>query len=220
MKKSILVVGVGRFGEGVIRGLTEMGHEVFAIDKSEFALNGVRDLIVSGAIIDVTEYDDELSQIAGKKNFDAAVVAMGSDFEATLLASHIIQESGVPMYVQVGDERRGNILKKLGVKEIIYPERDSGRRLAHFINNRNVIDVLNLPQGYLVEQMTVAEGLAQKTILDLDVIKRLGLWILLIYRDGDPFVPVATSQLQKGDVMIVFGKKENVFQLEQENSRY
>lgn len=77
--------------------------------------------------------------------------------------------------------------------------------------------MLNLPQGYLVEQMTVSEGLDQKSIIELDVIKRLGIWILLIYRDGDSFVPVASSQLQKDDVMIVFGKKENVYQMEQEN---
>ncbi len=220
MKKSVLVVGVGRFGEGVIQGLTEMGHEVFAIDKSEFALNGVRDLIVSGAIINVTEYEDELSQIVGKKNFDAAVVAIGTDFEATLLATHIIQEAGVPVYVKVGNERRGNILKKMGKVEVIYPELDSGRRLAHFINNRNAVDVLDLPRGYLVEQMTVSKGLDQKSILELDTIKRLGLWILLIYRDEDPFVPVATSRLQIGDVMVVFGKEEKVHQLEEENSRY
>ncbi|RYD01394.1 hypothetical protein N752_30840 [Desulforamulus aquiferis] len=68
MKKSILIVGVGRFGRGVIEGLYERGHDIFAIDKYEEHLDEVRDLIVSGAILDVGENDDDLIRIVGEKN--------------------------------------------------------------------------------------------------------------------------------------------------------
>jgi len=219
MKKSVLVVGVGRFGRGAIESLYEMGHEVFAVDVSENALDDVRDKIVSGAIIDVAANDDELSQIVGKKNFDVALVSMGSDFEAALMATHIIKEAGIPMYAKVSSERRGNILKKMGVEQLVFPERDSGRRIAHFINNSAAVDMMDLPQGFMVEQMTVGAGFDRKTILELGTNKRLGVWILLIYHDEVPFIPQASTILHKSDTMIVFGKKENVRRLELENTK-
>lgn len=219
MKKSVLVVGVGRFGRGVIESLFEMGHEVFAIDSTEGALDDVRDMIVSGAIINVAENDDELSRIVGKKNFDAAVVAMGIEFEAALIAAHVIKEAGIPMYAKAASERRGNILNKMGVEQVVFPERDSGRRLAHFINNSDAVDILDLPQGYIVEQMTIGEGFDQKTILELNLGRRLEVKILLIYHNATPIAATASARLQKGDTMIVFGQKTNVHALEKENSK-
>ncbi|MDD4802563.1 MAG: TrkA family potassium uptake protein [Syntrophomonas sp.] len=219
MKKSVLVIGVGRFGTSLIESLYELGHEVFAVDFNENALNDVRDKIVSGAIINVSENDDELSKIVDKKNFDIAVVSMGNDFEGTLLATNIIIEAGIPMYTKATTDRRGNILKKMGVDQVIFPERDSGRRVAYYINNSHALDILDLPQGYMVEQMKVGEGFDGKSIMELGTNKRLGITILLIYHNEISFMPQGSSILYKGDTIVLFGQKENVLKLEMENSK-
>lgn len=219
MRKSILVIGAGRFGKGLIEALNELGHEVFVIDSDEEALNDVKDLVLSGAIINVAENDDELARIIGKKSFDAAVVAITREFEGALIATHILKEAGIPVYAKAGNETRGNILKKLGVEMVVYPEHDSGRRLAHLIDNVNAVDILELPLGYVVEQIMIGPGFDQRTINELNTNNRLGIWFLVVYHAGSSFVPEAASQLFLGDSAIIFGRKENMKTLERENSR-
>jgi len=219
MKKSVLVLGAGRFGRGLIEGLSELGHDIFVIDSDEEALNDVRDMILSGAIIDVAENDDELTRIVEKKSFDAAVVAITRDFEGALIATHIIKEAGIPVYVKAANARRGSILTKMGVDQVIFPEHDSGRRLAKFIDNSSAIDMLELPHGYVVEQVIVGPGFDRKTVAELNLNNRLGIWILVIYHQGLSSVPTAATKLFRGDTLIIFGKKENMKTLDRENTK-
>jgi len=217
MKKSVLVIGVGRFGRGVIETLYELGHDVYAIDKDENAIEDVRPMIVSGAIIDVVENEDELSRIVAEKSFDEAVVAMGQDLEATLIATHILKEAGIPVSAKASSERRGKILEKLGVERVLFPERDTGRRLAKLISNDRVVDIMELPQGFVVEQMPIGKGFHGKTIASLNTNNRFGIWIMLIYHNNEPILPAASTVLQMGDMMIVFGAKKNMPAFEKEN---
>lgn len=218
MKKSILVIGVGRFGRGVIEGLFEKGNDIFAIDAKEDNLNDVRNMIVSGAVLDVAANDDELIRLVGEKNFDEAVVAMGEDFEGTLIATHVLKEAGIPVSVKAGSERRGNVLSKIGADRVVFPERDMGRRLANLISNEGHIDILELPRGFVVEQLEVGRGFAGRTLVELDTSKRFGIWLLLIYHDDEPVLPTANTRLKKGDILIVFGEKEKMHLFEKENA--
>lgn len=217
MKKSVLVIGIGRFGKGVIEGLYEMGHDIFAIDTREENLNDVRHMIVSGAVLDVAAHDDELIRLVGEKNFDEAVVAMGEDFEGTLIATHVLKEAGIPVSVKAGSVRRGSVLAKIGADRVVFPERDMGRRLAQLISNEAHIDVLELPKGFVVEQLEVGRGFAGRTVIDLDTSKRFGIWILLLYHDDEPELPMADTRLKRGDIIVVFGQKEKMHLFEKEN---
>ncbi len=217
MKKSILVIGAGRFGRGVIEGLFEEGHDIFVIDKDEESLDRVRDVIISGAIMDVGEDEDELAQLVGQKNFDEAVVAMGSDFEGALIATSILKDAGVRVSVKASTRRRGNVLEKMGADKTVFPERDMGLRLAHSISAESEIDFLELPQGFIVEQLEVGSGFADKSIAALNTTNRFGIWILLLYRNEEPIQPTATTTLIQGDIMIVFGKKKKLHLFEAEN---
>ncbi len=219
MKKSILVVGTGRFGRGLIERLYELEHEVFAIDNDEESLNDVKDMIVSGAIIDVAENDDQLTMIVEKKSFDAAIVAITQNFEGALIACHILLEAGIPVYAKAANTLRGNILMNMGVHQVTFPERDSGRRLANMIDNSDAIDILELPQGYVVEQVLIGPGYDGKSIQELNLNNRLQTWILVIYHDGISSVPSAATRLYQGDTAIVFGKSENMKVFDKENFR-
>ncbi|MFA7467826.1 MAG: TrkA family potassium uptake protein [Desulfotomaculaceae bacterium] len=216
-KKSVLVVGLGRFGQGVIEELFERGHDIFAIDQNEEVLEDVRDMIISGAVLDVADDEDEFARLVGEKNFDEAVVAMGSDFEGTLIATNILKEAGVKVSVKAASGRRGNVLEKMGADKIVFPERDMGRRLAHSISAESEIDILELPQGFVVEQLEVGPGFANKTIAKLNTTNRFGIWILLVYHDGEPMQPTAFTNLIGGDIMVIFGKKDKLPLFENEN---
>lgn len=217
MKKSILVIGIGRFGRGVIEGLYENEHDIFAIDIDEEALDNVRDMIVSGAILDVGVDDDELARIVDEKNFDEAIVAMGEDFEGTLIATHVLKEAGIPVSVKASSLRRGNVLTKMGADRVVYPERDIGRRLAHLISNDAVIDLLELPQGFVVEQITVGQQFIGQTFAEMDIPRRLGVYILLVYRGEETLQPVSSTILEKGDKIVVFAQREQMRFFEKAN---
>ena len=219
MKKSVLVIGLGRFGSGVIEELYSRGHDVFAINKDEEPFNGIQDKIVSGAIFDVAANDDELARIVGEKNFDEAVVAMGEDFEGTLIATHVLKEAGIRVSVKAANQRRGNVLKKMGADRVVFPEREMGQRLAQLISNEAVIDILDLPQGFVVEQLAVGSGFSGHTIGELNTTNRLGIFIMLVYQNDQPVLPTARTRLNKGDVMIVFGQKNKMPLFEKENSK-
>lgn len=217
MKKSVLIIGIGRFGQGVVEGLYEKGHDIFAIDKREDALEDVRSMIVSGAILDVAENDDELIRLVEEKNFDEAVIAMGEDFEGTVLATYVLKEAGVTVSVKAANERRGNVLTKMGADRVVFPERDTGRRLAAFISHKSLIDVFEFPQGFVVEQMETGSGFAGRTIEQLNVNNRFGIWILLVYHNGSPVTPKAATRINLGDRILVFGRKDDMDLLEKEN---
>ncbi|HBX22032.1 MAG TPA: TrkA family potassium uptake protein [Desulfotomaculum sp.] len=216
-KKSFLVVGLGRFGQGVIEELFERGHDIFAIDQNEEVLEDVRDMIISGAVLDVADDEDEFARLVGEKNFDEAVLAMGSDFEGTLIATSILKEAGIKISVKASSRRRGNVLEKMGADKIVFPERDMGRRLAHSISAESEIDFLELPQGFVVEQLEVGPGFANKTIAKLNTTNRFGIWILLVYHDGETMQPTAFTTLNRGDIMVIFGKKNKLPSFEKEN---
>ncbi len=219
MKKTVLVVGIGRFGRAVIEGLYERGHEIFAINRDEEALNDVRHMVVSGAVLDVAENDEELARIVGEKNFDEAVVAMGEDFEGTVIATHVLKDAGIFVSVKASSQRRGNALAKIGADRVVYPERDMGQRLAQLISSNSRIDMLELPQGFIIEQMEVGPGFHGQTVEKIDLSNRLGVWIMLVYHDGMPVQPTKTTRLSKGDIIVVFGRKSKMQKFEQENFR-
>ncbi len=217
MKKSILVIGAGRFGKGVIEGLYERGNDVVAINKNEEGLEPVRDMIVSGIILNVGEDDDKLAKFIEARSFDEAVVATGEDFEATLMATQILKEANIRVSVKTTSDRRGSILAKLGADRVILPERDMGLRLAQQISSEAEIDVLDLPQGFTVEKIVVGRGFHSKTIGSLNTTNRFGISMLLIYRGSEVIMPKASIKLQKGDELVVIGKKNNMAAFEREN---
>ncbi len=217
MKKSVLVIGIGRFGRAVIEGLFERGHDIFAVNKDEEALNDVRHMVVSGVILDVAEDDEELARIVGEKNFDEAVIAMGEDFEGTVIATHVLKDAGIFVSVKASSERRGNALLKMGADRVVYPERDMGQRLAQLISNDSSIDMLELPLGFVIEQMEVGPGFAGQTVEKINSTNRFGVWIMLVYQNNVPVQPVKSTRLNKGDIMVVFGQKTKMKRFEQEN---
>jgi trk system potassium uptake protein TrkA len=174
-------------------------------------------MIVTGAILNVAENDDELAKLVEEKNFDEAVVAMGEDFEATLMATHVLKEAGIPVSVKASSERRGNVLSKLGADRVVFPERDMGRRLAQIISTEAEIDVLELPRGFMVEKMDVGRGFHGRTVQNLDTSKRFGIWLLLLYQGDTAIQPMADTIMRKGDKMVVFGQKDNMQHFEKEN---
>lgn len=208
------VIGIGRFGSAVVRTLFEMGHHVLAMDRHEDALRRVADFSTHAVQIDST--DSEALRAVGITNFDAVIVAIGAGVQESILTTLILKEIGCKRVVSKAvDELQGRVLEKVGADQVVYPERDSAVRLARSLASRNVVDLLELSPGFMVEEVSVSPKVQGRTLADLDLRTRTGVNVLLIKRDSQILVtPSGETQLQQGDVLVVVGDKAQLTRLE------
>lgn len=204
--KSIVVFGCGRFGSTVAETLASLGHEVLAVDSDFDVAQSMSDLVTTSVQCDIL--DEESIEELGLSNFDIAVVAIGSNLEAAIMAVLLSKEAGISHIVAKATRlRKGEILKKIGADKIIYPERDMGFRLAHSLDSNNILDFIKLSPEYSIMEIKILGSWIGKTIEDLNFRYEYKATILGIERAGNiNVIPEATERLIKDDVLIVLGK--------------
>ncbi|HEV8352860.1 MAG TPA: TrkA family potassium uptake protein [bacterium] len=208
------VIGIGRFGSSVVRTLYEMGHRVQAMDRDEEALRRVMDHCTNMMQIDST--DQEALRAVGITNFDVVVVAIGTGIQESILTTLILKQLGVKKVVSKAiNELQGRVLEKVGADMVIYPEREMGERVARIIASAHVMDQLALSPDYLVEELRVSPKIEGRTLGELDLRRRYEISVLLIKRDNQIHIaPLPETELKSEDVLVVFGKKEQLSRLE------
>lgn len=208
------VIGIGRFGSSVVRTLYEMGHRVQAMDKDEEALRQVTEHCTNMIQIDST--DQEALRAVGITNFDVVVVAIGTGIQESILTTLILKQLGVKKVVSKAiNELQGRVLEKVGADLVIYPEREMGERVARVLASAHVMDQLALSPDYLVEEVRVGPKIEGRTLGDLDFRRKYEISVLLIKRDNQIHVsPLPETELKSEDVLVVFGKKEQLSRLE------
>jgi trk system potassium uptake protein TrkA len=156
---------------------------------------------------------------AGFGECDLVVVAIGSNMEASMMATANCKELGVPNVVaKATSELHGKILRRIGADSVVYPDRDSAHRLARAISNRDAIDFLEVSEGYSIAEVDVPESVRGKTLSDADLRKGRGLTVLCIRRadPADPakprraIIPKPSDILQSDDKLIVFGETKKI----------
>ncbi len=128
--KSFVIIGLGRFGMALSKELSRIGHEVLAIDYDPALISEVADYVTHAVEADAKN-EMALKEI-GLSNFDVAVISIGSDLEASIIATLTCKELGIKTIIaKATSESHGKVLSKIGASKIIFPERDMGTRLAH-----------------------------------------------------------------------------------------
>lgn len=206
--KSIVIFGCGRFGSTVATTLSDLGHEVLAVDEDYDKVQSISDHVTTAVQCDIL--DEDAVKELGLSNFDTAVIAIGSNLEAAIMATLISKEAGVSHIVaKAVSFRKGEILKKVGADKIIYPERDMGFRLAHSLDSSNILDFIQLSPDYSIVEIKILPEWAGKTISELNFRYEYKATILGIERAGNiEVIPGANEKLEKDDVLIVLGKDE------------
>ncbi|HWI61869.1 MAG TPA: TrkA family potassium uptake protein [Symbiobacteriaceae bacterium] len=213
-KKQIAVLGLGRFGSSVARTLQSLGHEVLGIDGNADLVEMLSHELTHTVACDVT--DEEALRSLGLRNFDCAVIAIGHDVQASILATVLVKEIGVPMVVgKAAGTLHGRTLAKVGADKVVYPERDMGARVAHSLLTGSVTDYIELSPEYTIMEMVVPAKMVGKTIRDLNLRARYGINIMALETaEGINAGPAATDILREGDVMILLGSNDSVRRLE------
>ncbi len=209
--KRIGIIGAGRFGLSLAESLANAGMEVVLIDRNRPAMQAGSEF-ATALQGDATQ--PHVLEEAGIGECDLAVVAIGSNIEASMMATANCKELGVPNVVsKATSELHGKILRRIGADTVIYPDRDSASRLAKAIANHNVIDFLEVSDGYSIAEIAVPADAAGKSLAESDFRSTVGLSVLCVRRaDTDPakpkkiLIPKASDVLRPDDRLIVFGE--------------
>ena len=209
--KRIGIIGAGRFGMALAESLANAGTEVVLIDRNRPAMQ------MAGEFATALQGDATQPHVLEEAGFgecDVVVVAIGSNMEASVMATANCKELGVPNVVaKATSELHGKILRRIGADSVIYPDRDSAHRLAMSIANHNVIDFFEVSEGYSIAEIATPEDIRGKTLAEADLRKRTGVTVLCIRRHNTDakkprkvIVPQTDDVLNADDRLIVFGE--------------
>ena len=174
MKKQYAVFGMGNFGKSIALTLQSMGCDVVVVDSSMEKIQGIADQVSYAMRADIE--DPELVRSMGARNLDGLVVAVSENLEASIMATLVAKEAGVPyVLVKVQNDLHANILKKIGADAIVYPERDMGIRVAKNLVSTDFADWIELSPDYSMAEVSVPEKWIGKTLAQLDIRKRYGV---------------------------------------------
>ena len=208
--KNVLLIGLGRFGRHMAQKMSDMNHQILAIDKSEHKVQEAMSYVTNAEIGDAT--DPALIASLGVKDFDLCVVTMSHDLQASLEITALLKENGAPfVLVRVSRDTHAHFLLACGADEIIYPEKQMADWAAVRYTGDHVYDYTRLSPDYAIYETEIPDSWIGHTVVDLGVRQRYRLNILALRRNGnvDPmFGP--SSILQAGDRVILLGSDKDV----------
>jgi len=209
VRKQFVVIGLGRFGKSVAITISELGHDVLAIDKNESAVHSVMNDVTQAVQADARE--EETLRALGVRNLDVAVVAMGDDLEANILITLMLKEMGTPYVVaKAQSSQHGKVLEKIGADKVIYPEQDMGIRLAHNLVTSNVMDYIELSPKFSIFEIVASAQFVNKSLGELDLRAVYGINVIAIKRNEDDIIvaPGANTVIEERDVLVIVGNKK------------
>jgi trk system potassium uptake protein TrkA len=201
----IVVVGLGRFGGSVARTLAALGHDVLAIDRDEARVNDIAEFVTRAVQLDAS--DDEALGSIGAEQFDTAVVAIGSDPEASIFATMALRELGVGRLVaRAGSRLHATILSRVGADAVVNLEESSGARIARSLGVTTATGYLEVAGDLGIVVMPVPAAYVGRTLDEIDLEKRVGVTPIVHIRAGRALVNPATDvPLAAEDQLVLVG---------------
>lgn len=212
--KQFAVIGCGRFGSSVAKSLYSLGYDVLAIDQDEEKIQEISDSVTHAVQADVI--DESTLKALGIRNFDVVVVSIGSDIQASIMATLIAKELGVKTVIaKAQNELHGKVLYKIGADRVVFPERDMGVRVAHNLVSSSILDYIELAPDYSIVEIAAFQEWENKTLKELRLPIRYGINVMAIKRDKEVNIsPYADDIILKDDVLIVVGSNKDLNKLE------
>ena len=202
IKKSYAVFGLGRYGIAVARELIKSGADVLAVDIDEENVNDAIAEIPLCKCADVT--DANVIDKLGIANFDVVIIAMASNLEASVMATTLCKEVGVErVIVKCANEMHQKILNRIGADEVVFPENESGTRLAKNLLSGGFIDMVELSDEIAVLNIDVIDEWCGKTLAELNLRKKYGINIITINKNGNVSVEVNPTVPLQNDMELV-----------------
>ena len=208
MKKQFAVIGLGKFGSTVAKTLTQLGETVIAIDENEEHVNAIKDFVAYAKQVNAT--DPVSLREAGVANCDTAIIATGNS--SAIIITLILAEMGVKKIVaKAENEIHGMALLKVGATKVVYPEQDSGVRLANQLISSDILEYIEISPEYSVQELVTPKKLIGKTIAQLDFREKYNVAIIAIKRDEELIVvPSGAEKLTEQDILFLIGRHDKI----------
>ena len=214
--RPVAVLGLGRFGQRIAKQLSRGGEEVIACDLDRHAVEMIAGDVAQAVALDVT--DEPAMRARGLHRVKAGIVAIGEDFEASVLATVILKQMQVPRIIARARSRTtAEIMKRVGADDVVLAEDEAADRWANRILGPRVLNQIEFHEGYSVVEFQAPRAWVGQNLIELDVRKKLGLHIVAVKR-VDPEAPTGTrvavlppsDPLRKDDVLIVMGQDDQI----------
>ncbi|MGN1277522.1 MAG: potassium channel family protein [Floccifex sp.] len=206
--KSILVIGMGRFGRHCARELVSLGHEVMAIDKYEKNIDNVANEVSNAQIGDAT--DPLFMESLGIADFDICIVCIGDDFQASLEATCLCKELGCPFVVaRAARDIHRKFLLKMGADKVVYPEKQMAIWTAVTYSSEHILDYIPMDEQHAIYEVEIPLSWNNKSIIDLNVRQKYNITILAIKDSKNQVFTVNPQTIFKSDMsMLVLAEKK------------
>lgn len=212
-QKQYIVVGLGRFGRAIAETLCQDGAEVLGVDRRMDVVERLRDELTQ--TIQMDAMDRDALETLGVRDFDIVFVTMGSDIRASGTIVLLLKELGARRIIaKAHDEFHGRMLEKLGADQVLLPERDMGRRVAHSLVSGNVIEFMELSTQYSMAEIRPKPEWVGKTLKELAMRSSMDINVVAI-RNGDAVnaMPQPETRISEGDLMLVVISESSLAQM-------
>ena len=181
--KSVLLIGLGRFGRHMAQRLQELHHEVLAVDRNEQRVNDILPLVTSAQIGDST--NEQFIMSLGVRNFDLCVVAIGDDFQSSLETTALLKEQGAPFVLaRAARDVHAKFLLRNGADDVVYPEKQMANWAAVRYSADHIFDYIELSGDYSIFETAVPASWVGRTIVELAVRQKYRINVLATKPDG------------------------------------
>lgn len=208
--KSILLIGLGRFGLQIAANLNQLGHQVMAVDQEEERVNTALSMVTNAQIGDST--NEEFLKSLGVGNYDVCIVAIGGDFQSSLETTSLLKELGARRVVSRAEEDiQAKFLLRNGADEVVYPEKQLAKWMAIRYSADHILDYMELDGEHAMFEVQVPESWIGRTVGQIDIRKRYGINIIGVRRDGKLSLTISPdTTFQEQDALLTLGKYRDV----------
>lgn len=210
--KSFIVLGLGRFGRSIAKTLYQLGHEVLGVDDDEKIVQEFEREITHTVQADLT--NEHFLKSMEVHEFDAAVVAVGSNLQVSIMATVMLKELGARyIVVKAQDDFEGKVLYKVGADKVIFPEKDMGIKVARNLATENFFDMIEISESHSIVSIKPPSPWIGKTLGELAVRARYGINVIAIKGEGKHIIPSAQTVVDEQSVWIVMGTNSDIKRL-------
>jgi len=208
--KSVLLIGLGRFGRSIAEKLNGLGHDVMAVDRREDRVNDTLPLVTDAQIGDST--NEAFLRSLGVNNYDVCFVAIGDNFQSSLVTTSLLKELGAKKVVaRASQEVQRKLLLRNGADDVVYPEKQLAAWAAVRHTTDHIKDYIALDEDHAIYDITVPEEWDGKTVGDLEIRRRYSLNLLAVRNQGAPSMAInGDTVLRKNQTVLVLGRWEDI----------
>ncbi len=217
MNNQFIVLGLGKFGRGIVSTLVDAGMDVLAVDRDPDVVQEVAKIATHTVKADVR--DLHALNALGLNNFDVVVVAMSSDTEASLISVMVAKEKGCKFVLaKASNKIQKDILEKVGADRVVFPEKEMGEKIAKSLMDSSIIDYINLSDKFSIAEVAPLKKWVGQTLIESNIRQKFDLNIVAIKRSSKIVVnPRPTEKIELGDILVVIGDNADIRNLS--NSR-